>query len=151
MSPSVQSCTRAAVLCRNVTYGRWSKSSTVPLGLTVTLLTSLCSPSRRKRRNSWASCWLQDTETISQNHKYQVMLLFSDVHTLTISLMQSYYYQKNMYSSLLVSHKSGSISLDLSFELRRADCLTAGQRPHGLYQLGKFYQNTNTWVTHTGT
>lgn len=45
-----------------LTYGRWSKSSTVPLSLTVTLLTSLCSPSRRKRRNSWASCWLYDAQ-----------------------------------------------------------------------------------------
>lgn len=44
------------------THGRWSKSSTLPLGRTVTLLTSLCNPSRRKRRNSWASCWLQEEQ-----------------------------------------------------------------------------------------
>lgn len=149
MSPSVQSCTRAAVLCRKVTYGRWSKSSTVPLGLTVTLLTSLCSPSRRKRRNSWASCWLQDRKNQSKPQIPGDVTVFRCRYK--TSLMQSYFYQKKMYSSLLVSHKSGSISLDLSFELRRADRLTAGQRPHGLYQLGKFCQKTNTRVTHTGT
>lgn len=54
-----------------------------------------------------------------------------------------------MRGSLLVSHKSGSVSLDLSFEFRRADRLTAGRRPHGLYQLGKFYQNRKSRVTHT--
>lgn len=52
---------------RCITHGRWSKSSTVPLGLTVTLLTSLCRPSRRKRRNSWASCWLWSTRTGGQS------------------------------------------------------------------------------------
>lgn len=43
--------------CR--TYERWSKSSMDTLGRTVTLFTSLWRPSNKKRRNSWASCWLQ--------------------------------------------------------------------------------------------
>lgn len=41
------------------TYERWSKSSMDTFGRTVTLFTSLWSPSNKKRRNSWASCWLQ--------------------------------------------------------------------------------------------
>lgn len=117
-----------------MTYDRWSKSSTVPLGLTVTLLTSLCSPSRRKRRNSWASCWLRDAEN-SQNESRRPMWLWGT--------------REKWTGSLLVSHESGSVSLDLRFEFRRADRLTAGRRPHGLYQLGKFCQNRNTQVTHT--
>ena len=56
-----------------MTYGRWSKSSMVPLGLTVTLLTSLWRPSRRKRRNSWASCWLQG---MRNNHGFAYKLFF---------------------------------------------------------------------------
>lgn len=45
---------------------------------------------------------------------------------------------KNTCAHLLVTHKSGGVSLDLGLEFGRADGLTAGQRPHGLYQLGKF-------------
>lgn len=40
------------------TYTRWSKSWMDTLGQTVTLFTSLWRPSNKKRRNSWASCWL---------------------------------------------------------------------------------------------
>lgn len=47
------------------TYGKWSKSSVLARGRTVTLFTSLCRPSSRKRRNSWASCWLENTKSLS--------------------------------------------------------------------------------------
>lgn len=41
------------------THERWSKSSTDAFGGSVALFTSLWRPSNKKRRNSWASCWLQ--------------------------------------------------------------------------------------------
>lgn len=48
---------------------------------------------------------------------------------------------------LLVTHKSGSVSLDLGLELGRADCLAAGRRPHGLDELGKFWRATTSEVS----
>lgn len=50
------------------TYERWSKSSTGALDFTVTLFTSLWSPSNRNLKNSWASCWLK--------HRYDKTWIF---------------------------------------------------------------------------
>ncbi len=125
------------------TYERCSKSSMRDLGFTVTLFTSLWSPSSRNRKNSWASCWLQDqrTEKSVFNREFQAG---SKPH---IKENKSSTWYKSFYSScnLLVTNKSRGIFLNLHFEVRRADGLAASGCPKSLSELGKLWNEKHTF------